>query len=64
MSKKWPVFILLKILSFLNDIVSPINLINALIINCQLSIERSALEFTAIDIFFLLSAYVVPGDIY
>ena len=44
------------------DIVSPINLINAIIINYLLSIERSALEFTAI-IFFPLGAYVVPGDI-
>ena len=33
MSKRWPVFILLEIMSFSNDIVSPINLINALIIN-------------------------------
>ena len=58
--QNWPVFILLKILSFSNDIVGPINLINGIIINYQLSIERSALAFTVI--FFSLGAYVVPGD--
>ena len=46
--------------SFLKDIVSPINLINAIIINYQLSIKRNALESTVI--FFSLGAYVVPGD--
>ena len=46
--QKWPVFILLKIVSFSNDIVGPIDLINAIIINYQFSIERSALEFTVI----------------
>ena len=35
-----------SILSFFNDIVRPINLINAVIINYQLSIEGNALEFT------------------
>ena len=52
---------LLKILSFSNDIVSPINLTIAIVINYQLSI-KSALEFTVIS-FFSLGAYVVPGDI-
>ena len=52
---------LLKIASFSNDIVSPINLNIAIIINDHLSIE-SALKFTVI-MFFSLGAYVVPGDI-
>ena len=51
-AQKWPVFIPLKILSFLKDIVSPINLINPIIINYQLSIERNALESTVIIFFF------------
>ena len=34
-----------SILSFSNDIVGTINLINAIIINYQLSIEKSALDF-------------------
>ena len=61
MSKKWPVFMLLKILSFSNDNGSPIKLIYAIIINYQLSI-KSAVEFTVISLF-SLSACVVPGDI-
>ena len=61
MSKKRSVFMLLKIVSFSNDIVSPINLNIATIINDHLSIE-SALKFTVI-FFFSLGAYVVPGDI-
>ena len=40
-----------SILSFSNDIVSNINLINAIIINYQLSIERSTVGFTVIIFF-------------
>ena len=61
-AQKWPVFIPLKILSFLKDIVSPINLINPIIINYQLSIERNALESTVIIFFFHSAPKVVPGD--
>jgi len=59
-TQKWPVFILLKIFSFSNDIVSLINLINAIIINYQLSIERSVLEIKVF--FFQLGTYVATGQ--
>ena len=52
-----------KILSFSNDIVSPISLIIAIIINHRLSIERSALEFTVIFLFFFHSAPTLSLEI-
>ena len=61
MSKKRPVFMLLKIVSFSNDIVSPINLNIAIIINDHLSIE-SALKFTVI--IFFHSAPTLSLEIY